>query len=219
MRALPSLAAVVRSAAAVERAARTPVRVALAVLLAAGGIAAQDPPAAPTDAPTPDLVLGRPALDPPSPGGAFLRSLAVPGWGHAAIGSYGRGAFYVAAEAGTWYALIRTRMRLNEARERASLRERSLRAGLAREGLTDPVEIEERLDADPRLQDIQGLVESRESQQEDWVALGIFLMLLSGADAYVSAHLAAFPDPIDVGVVPGAAGGVELTFRVPIGGR
>lgn len=191
----------------------------VAVLVSVADVTAQDVPTPPPNAPTPDLVLGRPALDPPSPGGAFLRSLAVPGWGHAAIGSYGRGAFYVAAEAGTWYALIRTRMRLNEARDRASLRERNLRAGLEREGVTDPIEIEQRLDADARLQDVRGLVESRESQQEDWVALGIFLMLLSGADAYVSAHLANFPDPIDVGVVPGTAGGVELAVRVPVGGR
>lgn len=212
MTAMPWLTALVRSA-------RMPARVMLAVLVTATSVAAQDVPPRPTNAPTPDLVLGRPVLDPPSPGGAFLRSLAVPGWGHAAIGSYGRGAFYVVAETGTWYALIRTRMRLNEARERASSRERNVRAGLEREGLTDPIEIETRLDADPALQDIRGLVEAREGQQEDWVALGIFLMLLSGADAYVSAHLANFPDPIDVGVVPGAAGGVELAVRVPIGGR
>ncbi|MEX0836782.1 MAG: hypothetical protein WD101_00515, partial [Gemmatimonadota bacterium] len=146
MTALPWLAALVRSA-------RMPVSVVLVVLVTATGVAAQDVPPRPTNAPTPDFVLGRPVLDPPSPGGAFLRSLAVPGWGHAAIGSYGRGAFYVVAETGTWYALIRTRMRLNEARERASLRERNVRAGLEREGLTDPIEIEARLDADPALQD------------------------------------------------------------------
>ncbi len=198
---------------------RVLVALVISVLVSVVDVTAQNVPTPPPDAPTPDLVLGRPALDPPSPGGAFLRSLALPGWGHAAIGSYGRGAFYVAAEAGTWYALIRTRMRLNEARDRASLRERNLRAGLEREGLTDPIEIEQRLDADARLQDVRGLVESRESQQEDWVALGIFLMLLSGADAYVSAHLANFPEPIDVGVVPGTAGGVELAVRVPVGGR
>ena len=193
---------------------RAPVAVGLVLLVCAGPLAAQDVP--PSEAPTPDLVLGRPTLDPPSPGGAFLRSLAVPGWGHAAIGSYGRGAFYVAAEAGTWYALIRTRLRLVEARERASLRERVLREALAREGVTDPAEVQQRLDTDPALSDVRGLVASRESQQEDWVALGIFLMLLSGADAYVSAHLANFPDPIEVGVVPGVAGGVELAVRVPL---
>lgn len=191
---------------------------ALAVLVVcAGSAVGQDVPAG--AAPTPDLVLGPSVLNPPSPGGAFLRSLAVPGWGHAAIGAYGRGAFYVAAEAGTWYALIRTRMRLNEARDRASSRERTLRAALEREGVTDPQDVQERLDANPALRDIQGLVEARESQQEDWVALGIFLMLLSGADAYVSAHLANFPDPIEVGVVPGVAGGVELAVRVPLGSR
>jgi hypothetical protein len=212
VKSLASLVTLVRSAG-------PSVGVAVAVLVLGGDATAQDVPPRPADAPTPDLVLGPSALDPPSPGGAFLRSLAIPGWGHAAIGSYGRGAFYVAAETGTWYALIRTRLRLDEARERASSRERILRAALEREGVTDPLEVQQRVDADPALQDVQGLVESRESQQEDWVALGIFLMLLSGADAYVSAHLANFPDPIEVGVVPGVAGGVELAFRVPMGGR
>ena len=175
---------------------------------------AQNVPERP-QAPTPDIVLELPGSDPPSPGGAFLRSLAVPGWGHAAIGAYGRGAFYAAAEGGTAYALVRTRLRLSDARARASLRERALRRAWAAEGITDPEEIETLLDADGDLTDARGLVSARESQQEDWVALGIFLMLLSGADAYVSAHLARFPDPIDVGVAPGPGGGLELAVGIP----
>jgi hypothetical protein len=177
----------------------------------------QDPPP-PPQAPTPDIVFGPPRPDVPSPGGAFLRGLAVPGWGHAAIGSYGRGAFYAGAQSGTAYALIRTRMRLNEARDRANLRERVLRRSFEAEGVSDPAEIEARLDADPGLTDIRGLVSARESQQEDWLALAIFTVLLSAADAYVSAHLAAFPEPIEVGAAPGAGGGVELAFRIPLRG-
>ena len=173
----------------------------------------------PPQAPTPDLALGPSTLDPPSPGGAFLRSLVVPGWGHAAIGSWGRGAFYVAAESGTWYALIRTRLRLSEARDHLALRERAVRSALTREGITDPEEIEARLESDSAVADARGLVSSRESQQEDWLALGIFLMLLSGADAYVSAHLARFPEPIQVGLLPGLAGGMELAVRIPLPAR
>ncbi len=191
----------------------------LAACLTAGTVASAHAQDVPPQAPTPDLALGPSVLDPPSPGGAFLRSLVIPGWGHAAIGAKGRGAFYVATEAGTWYALLRTRLRLSEARDHLDLRERAMRSVLADEGITDPAEVEALLEADPEIADARGLVSSRESQQEDWLALGIFLMLLSGADAYVSAHLAGFPDPIEVGVLPGAAGGVELAVRIPVGGR
>lgn len=170
-------------------------------------------------APTPDFVVGAPpAPTPPSPRGAFLRSLVVPGWGHAAIGAYHRGAFYAAAESGTLYALVRTRLRLSEARERADLRERALRRSLEAEGVTDPTVVDERLGSDPALTDARGLVSARESQQEDWVALGIFLMFLGGADAYVSTHLANFPEPIEVGLLPGPSGGVQLAVRIPVRG-
>lgn len=196
-------------------ATRTLLVAALMTLGAAGTALGQDVP--PT-APTPDLALGPSVLDPPSPGGAFLRSLAVPGWGHAAIGAKGRGAFYVITEGGTWYQLIRTRLRLLNARDHLDLRERAVRASLASDGITDPDEIEARLVSDPGVVGARSLVSSRESQQEDWVALAVFLMLLSGADAYVSAHLAGFPDPIDVGVLPGPDGGVELAVRVPVPG-
>lgn len=178
----------------------------------------QNVPVPPPQAPTPDVVLEEAPPDVPSPGGALLRALAVPGWGHAAIGSYGRGAFYVAAQAGTAYALVRTRLRLSEARERASRRETVLLRALEAEGVTAPEEVEQRLDADPRLNDVRGLVSSRESQQEDWLALGIFLVLLSGADAYVSAHLSNFPEPIEVGVLPGPGGSIELAARIPVRG-
>jgi len=207
----------------------------LAVAIMGGAAAvreanAQDPPAAdpPPQAPvagptgpaptppTPDFVLGGPAeRSPPSPRGAFLRSLVIPGWGHAAIGSYHRGAFYAAAESGIAYALVRTRLRLSEARDRVELREGVIRRSLAAEEVTDATEVANRLSADPRLADARGLVSARESQQEDWLALGIFLMLLGGADAYVSTHLANFPDPIEVGLLPSASGGVELAVRIP----
>jgi hypothetical protein len=183
-----------------------------------GAAQAQDVPAPPPEAPTPDIVFGEPLPGVPSPGGAFLRAMAVPGWGHAAIGSYGRGAFYAGAQTGTAYAFLRTRLRLSEARDRERLREGVLLRRLEAEGVTDPLEIAARLDGDPALTDIRGLVSAREGQQEDWLALGIFLVLLSAADAYVSAHLAHFPEPIEVGVLPGVAGGVELAVRIPVPG-
>ena len=151
-----------------------------------------------------------------SPSGAFLRSALVPGWGHAAIGSYGRGGFYVALESATAYTFLRTRRRLSEARERAAFREITVRADLAREGITEPQEIEARVSQDDALNSFQDLVDSRKGQQEDLVAFGLFLIFLSGADAYVSAHLARFPAPIEVQVSPTASGGAEVGLSISL---
>lgn len=151
-----------------------------------------------------------------SPGGAFLRAVLVPGWGHVAIGSYRRGGFYFALESLTAYTFLRTRHRLSEARARASLRESVVRADLAAEGITDPQEIQNRLDQDVALNGFQDLVDSREGQQEDLVAWGIFLLFLSGADAYVSAHLARFPAPIELQIAPVGSDRAEVSFRIPL---
>jgi hypothetical protein len=152
-----------------------------------------------------------------SPRGALVRAMIVPGWGHAAIGSYTRGGFYFAFETLTAYTFLRTRARLSDTRERAGFRESFLRAGLAAEGVTDPAAIESALAQDDVLQGFEALASSRENQQEDLVAFGIFLLFLSGADAFVSAHLARFPTPIELQALPGAAGGIEVGVRVPLG--
>jgi hypothetical protein len=123
----------------------------------------------------------------------------------------------VALEALTAYTFLRTRARLSDARERASFREEFLRAGLAADGVTDPAAISTALEEDGFLQGLEALTASRENQQEDLVAFGIFAIFLSGADAFVSAHLARFPTPIEVEAAPSPDGGVELGFRVPIG--
>jgi hypothetical protein len=141
--------------------------------------------------------------------------MLVPGWGHAAIGSYTRGGFYFALEAATAYTFLRTRGRLSEARERAALRESVLRARLADEGVTDPTEITTRLDADPALGGLEDLVSSREGQQEDLIAWGIFLVFLTGADAYVSAHLSRFPTPIEMEASASPDGRGEVMLRIP----
>jgi len=151
-----------------------------------------------------------------SPAGAFLRAVLVPGWGHAAIGSYTRGGFYFALESATAYTFLRTRRRLSEARERAALRESIVRADLATAGITDLDVIASRVGEDAALKGFQDLVKSREGQQEDLVAFGIFLLFLSGADAYVSAHLARFPAPIEVQVSPLSSDRAEIALRIPL---
>jgi len=192
-------------------------RVAAFVAVAAAAVGLGDPPtlAAQTAAPV-AVVQELPPLQ-VSPRGAMIRAMVLPGWGHVAIGSYSRGGFYVALEALTAYTFLRTRARLSDARERAAFRDQFLRAGLAADGVTDPAAITTALADDGFLQGLEALVDSRENQQEDLVAFGIFALFLSGADAFVSAHLARFPTPIEVETAPSPDGGVEFAVRVPIG--
>jgi hypothetical protein len=131
-----------------------------------------------------------------SPRGAFVRSLVLPGWGQAYVGAPGRGAVYFAAEAGSLWMVYRSRQQLLAAREL----ERHLIA-------TDRLPATERLD----------LVLSRRQQQEDWITLAIFVLLFSGADAYVSAQLADFDDRF--GVRPDSDGTLRMEARFPVGRR
>jgi hypothetical protein len=189
------------------------------VLMALLSASPQSAAAQPTRPPTSSRPLERPEIPPPlpiSPGGAFWRALLIPGWGHAAIGSYTRGGVYFGAQAATLYAYASTRVRLTEANRSLTFREDLLRRELANEGVTDPEEIQSRLEGDAVYSELQLLVDSRESQQEDLLAFSIFLVLLSSADAYVSAHLARFPDPLDVEAAPSPWGGIDLALRLPL---
>ena len=151
-----------------------------------------------------------------SPGGAFLRAVIVPGWGHASIGSHTRGGFYFAAQAATVYTLLRTRVRIGTAQDRVQLTEGALINELASLGVTDPDEIQEALNSDGRLRDVRGLLDSRKEQHEDLAAFSIFLVLLSAADAYVSAHLARFPAPLDIETQLSTDGAVDIGVRIQL---
>lgn len=154
-----------------------------------------------------------------SPGGAFLRSLLVPGWGHAATGSYTRAGFYFSTTGATVWMLAKTAQSLDAARSHLSLVEAEVEEELVRGGVTAPDSIALRLDADERVDGMRSLVESREQQMEDWTAFGIFWLLLNATDAFVSAHLADFPEPVQIDVDPGTPGGrSELRFSIPVGG-
>lgn len=155
-----------------------------------------------------------------SPGGAFLRSLVLPGWGHAEVGSYTRGGFYFVTSAAIGGMLFKTAMFLDTARERRDLVETEVEARLRREGVSDPDSLALLVERDPRVQDHQGLVEARSEQREDWIALGVFWLLLNGADAFVAAHLADFPEPIEIEALPpGSSGPMEVRISLPIGRR
>jgi hypothetical protein len=82
-------------------------------------------------------------------------------------------------------------------------------------GVTDPDEIESALAEDPEIEDLRALEEARTGQREDWIALGLFLMLIGGVDGYVSAHLADFPTAVVLEPTP--EGGMQVGLSVPIG--
>ncbi|MFC1661798.1 hypothetical protein ACFL3S_10165 [Gemmatimonadota bacterium] len=149
-----------------------------------------------------------------TPGGAFLRSVLIPGWGHAEVNAQVRGGFYFAFQSATAFMLYKTHTRLNRAEERDLLLEAAVSARLQAAGVMDPDELEAALAEDPEVEDSRALVEARKDQREDWMALGIFLLFLGGADAYVSAHLADFPAAVEIEATP--AGGLQIGVSVPI---
>lgn len=171
------------------------------------------PAARPAPAPV-DTVVARHRV---SPTGAFLRAALIPGWGHAAIGSRTRAGFYFVFEATSAYGILRTRSRIAEAEERLAFHERRVRTELLAAGVTDETEIEQALEDDATVEDLRALRESRLQQREDWVALGIFLLFLSGADAYVSAHLQEFPTPLELDATAAEGGRMEVGLRIPVG--
>ncbi|HEU4455691.1 MAG TPA: DUF5683 domain-containing protein, partial [Longimicrobium sp.] len=177
----------------------------LAVLALAAPARAQVPGdtarAVPADTARPLEVRGAPARPDTvprrhriSPGGAFIRSLVLPGWGQSSIGAPGRGAVYFALEAGSLWMVYKSDRKLQEANER----DRILREqGQLQEGQAS------------------GLTRDRRAQREDWITLSIFWLFFSGADAFVAAHLRDFDE--HVGVEPSPSGGMRLQASVPIG--
>ncbi|HEX8451527.1 MAG TPA: hypothetical protein VF647_05485 [Longimicrobium sp.] len=130
-----------------------------------------------------------------SPKGAFLRSLVLPGWGQSEIGAPERGIIYFGLEAGSLWMVLKSHRKLGEAYEREDI--------LRRTGVIP----EERT---------TGLVRARRAQREDWIALSLFWLFFSGADAFVGAHLRDFD--AQVGSAPGS-GGVQVGGSVPVGKR
>ncbi len=149
----------------------------------------------------------------PSPGGSFLRSLAIPGWGQAASGSPNRGAFYFTLESTSMWMILKTSKMLGSARNVVALRELEAELRLLSEGV-DPSEILAQVDSDPAVLDARRLEASRAQQREDWFAVALFFLFLGGADAFVAAHLADFPEPLEVQMRALPDMGVEVGFRL-----
>jgi hypothetical protein len=177
-------------------------------------LAAQEP----TVLPGPQVPQDVSAPQPVSPGGAFLRAILVPGWGHASIGEHTRGGFYFLTETASAWMVVRTRTRLNAAKDVRDLRRDEVRADLVARGVTDPAAIATAQNADEGVIAAESLVAARSQQFEDWLVLGIFMVFLSGADAFVSAHLRDFPEPVGLELRP-VDGALEWGVTLPLGGR
>jgi hypothetical protein len=176
--------------------------------------------------PEPPAVLSQPAVDSAlvpqpagrvGPGGAFLRAIAVPGWGHASIEEHTRGGFYFLVESTAAWMVVRTRLRLRAAKDVEASRLRDVRARLLAAGVSDPATIATAQDNDEGVVAARSLVEARSQQFEDWLVFGIFFVFLSGADAFVSAHLKDFPQPLGI-AVRADGGALQLGVSLPIGG-
>ena len=87
---------------------------------------------------------------------------------------------------------------------------------LSADPLVDPADLASAIDADPGVVNSLELEQIRRQQREDWFAFSIFFLLLCGADAFVAAHLADFPEPLVVAIrlLPdmGAEVGFSLAF-------
>lgn len=166
-------------------------------------------------APAPQVSSGDTTQSGPGPSGAFLRGVLIPGWGHTVSGSLTRGAFYFGVESISGWMLYKTIQKLRAVRNRRDFYEAQVLGRLAADGITDPELITEALDSDPNVIQTRNLVEGREEQREDWMAAAIFFLLVSGVDAFVSAHLQDFPEPLTVG--SDASGErLEVGLRIPV---
>jgi len=188
--------------------ARLLLMTALVVVLSPRGGSAQQ------GTPTPDPAPSGPV----TPAGAFARSMVLPGWGHVAAGAPSRGAFYLAAQSATGWMIWKSEMGRRAARQNRFLEFRSVQEDLRRSGVSSPDSLRFLAERSPRVRPWDELADTRAEQVEDWAALGIFLVFLGATDALVSAHLANFPEPLDLDIAPQGGGGWQLGLRVPLRG-
>jgi len=150
----------------------------------------------------------------PSAAGTFVRSMMVPGWGQAVAGSPGRGAFYFTVQSVTVWMILKTTRTLGSASDILAMRRLEAMARLGADPAVDPADLPVAVDADLAVSSAFELQQIRAQQREDWIAFGVFFLLLGGADAFVAAHLAEFPEPLEVAIRPLPDRGAELAFRV-----
>ncbi len=130
---------------------------------------------------------------PVSPRSAFLRSLALPGLGQLALGRPRIATAFGLIEAASLFMTVKSRHNLGVAK---------------RMGIDSIVVGVDSSVIPPRLIKAASpwvpIVHSRRQQVEDWTALLIFNHFISGAEAFVSAHL--WDLPAHVSLVPSPRG-------------
>jgi len=149
-----------------------------------------------------------------SPAGAFVRSMLIPGWGQAVAGSPGRGVFYFTVQSFGVWMILKTDKTLGSASDILAMRELEALERVSADPTIDPGDIASAIKSDSGVVSALELEEIRRQQREDWLAFSVFFLLLAGADAFVTAHLAEFPDPLEVAIRPLPEMGVEVGFRV-----
>ena len=159
---------------------------------------------------TPDSVPGPPI----SARRAFFSSVLLPGLGQARLDRPNAGALFVTVELVSIVMARRTAYNLAYARAH---RGDSIVSRYAVDANGRPV-----VDSLGRpvvaeyLPNYFGadLIRSRRTQYEDWIALLIFNHLISGADAYVAAHLWDLPGQVAVSATPRGVGfAARIVFR------
>ncbi|HEU5049452.1 MAG TPA: hypothetical protein VFU00_03945 [Gemmatimonadales bacterium] len=121
----------------------------------------------------------------PSPAGAMIKSLLVPGLGQLTLGRKLTAAVFVAFEGATLAMVIKSQRELNDARALSG-------------GEETPLVLE------------------KSRKREDWLVLMGINHVLSGLEAYVSAHLWDFPGEVEIRALPGgvvAGASVPVRFR------
>ncbi len=148
--------------------------------------------------------------------GAFIRSLLIPGWGQSAAGSPGRGAFYFGMEGASLWMILKTFKTLDTAKTHLKSAEVAVRRELgSTQGLVG-ADLDEAVQNDSNVKSAATLVEDRSQQREDWIAAGMFFLLFGAADAFVTAHLEDFPEPLKARIETSSELGVGLSFSVPL---
>jgi hypothetical protein len=162
----------------------------------------------------------------PRPRSAFIKALAVPGWGHFSVGAQRRGIVYATLQGTSWAMLLTTMNRLETARDAeraiASFAIDSVSAAmaadtaLARRLGNDPNAYDAALLTYPGLQGARDLAVSRQRHRQDWIVYTLVFTFASAIDAYVAAHLADFP--VEVSATRARDGATALRFSMPVGG-
>ena len=151
------------------------------------------------------------------PGKALMRSLLLPGWGQFSVGATRRGIFFAAAQGTSYYMLVKTNSRLNDAEDKLENQRGFVRDSILNANPQDTVNLEARIDTIDSVVARNSLVVSRERQMQDWITYTLFFTLASGVDAFVAAHLADFPVAIDTS--RRADGSTQLKLSVPLPSR